>query len=147
VGVHATTMEQTGPLVKEGVSTKLFNTRHGFGKGNGFCIIPASGGKVTSGLIKDAKGWGSHVVAVFLPEAAAASWANDTDNVETLEEDNNDNDPLYYMFGKSEAVIPPSLCPDVRIVVDPADISMGDTEYEAEPYGEDLDEFDFLKLL
>ena len=84
------------------------------------------------------------MVAVFPPEAAAASWANDADNVETLEEDDDDNDPRYYMSGKSEAVIPPSLCPDARIVVDPADGSMGDTEYEAEPYGEDLD---FLKLL
>ena len=142
VGLHATTMENTGALVKEGVSQDRFNTGHGVGKGDGFYIIPAS--IVTPKTIKEAKAWGSHVLAVFLPASAEQEWAEEGDNVQTLETQNTKNESLYYIFGKSEAVIPPSLCSQVKIVVDPADISMGDTKYEAESYD---DEFGFLEDL
>ena len=142
VGLHATTMESTGPLVKEGVSQARFATGHGVGKGKGFYIIPAQ--RITDNLIKNTKAWGNHVLAVFLPKSAEQAWATGGDNVQTLEEENVERKPLYYMFGDLEAVIPPSLCPKVKIVVDPADISMGNTQYEAERYD---DEFSFMKSL
>jgi len=85
--------------------------------------------------------WGSHVVAVYLPEEAIVKVAQDGENVDTLELGNETKGKFYYSFGKLEAVIPPSLCADVRIVVDPSDISMGNTEYEAEMYN---NEFGFL---
>ena len=140
VGLHATTMERTGSLVKEGVNPALFNTGHGAGKGRGFYIIPAAG--VSNKLLKLAKGWGGHVVAVFLPDSAEEVQAGKLDNVQTLERANKARKPFYYFFGESEAVIPPSLCTKVKIVVDPSDISMGSTEYEAEAYA---DEFAFMK--
>lgn len=142
VGLHATTMENTGPLVREGVSPARFNTGHGVGKGNGFYIIPAQ--NITAGILRKAKAWGNHVVAVYLPESAEQEWAAEGDNVQTLEEENEENTPRYYMFGDLEAVIPPSLCPEVKLVVDPADISMGNTEYEAERYDDDFGFMDSL---
>jgi hypothetical protein len=140
VGFHATTMENAGPLVQEGVSAERFGTGHGAGKGEGFYFIPGS----TNRTIRSAKGWGGHVVAVFLPQSARSEWADDTDNVQTLEEQNTDGEHLYYMFGDDEAVVPPSLCRAIKIVVDPADISVGSRKYEAEPYA---DEFRFLQDL
>jgi hypothetical protein len=140
VGFHATTMENAGPLVQEGISASRFNTGHGAGKGQGFYFIPGESKKT----ITSAKGWGGHVVAVFLPESAEEEWAEDTENVQTLEQGNVARKPLYYLFGSHEAVIPPSLCGKVKIVVDPADISVGDKRYPAERYG---DEFQFLDSL
>lgn len=138
VGVHATTMERMASLVKNGVDVSQINTENGSGKGKGFYIIP---GTNLDRITKEAKVWGSHVVAVYLPEEAIVKVAQDGENVDTLELGNETKGKFYYSFGKLEAVISPSLCADVRIVVDPSDISMGNTEYEAEMYN---NEFGFL---
>jgi hypothetical protein len=142
VGVHATTMENTAPLLQEGVSIAKFNTGHGIGKGAGFYIIPSE--IMTKRLILSARGWGSHILAVYLPNDAEKQWAGKLDNVQTMERKNTKKEKRYYMFGKEEAVIPPSLCHLVKLVVDPADISMGNSEYEAEQYSPD---FSFLTFL
>ena len=102
VGVHATTMERMASLVKNGVDVSQINTENGSGKGKGFYIIP---GTNLDRITKEAKVWGSHVVAVYLPEEAIVKVAQDGENV------------------------------------DPSDISMGNTEYEAEMYN---NEFGFL---
>ena len=50
--------------------------------------------------------WGSHVVAVYLPEEAIVKVAQDGENVDTLELGNETKGKFYYSFGKLEAVIP-----------------------------------------
>lgn len=122
-------------LVKNGVDVSQINTENGSGKGRGFYIIP---GTNLDRMTKEAKVWGSHVVAVYLPAEAKIKVAGRGENVDILELEKEKKEKFYYSFGKLEAVIPPSLCADVRIVVDPSDISMGNTEYEAEMYNSEF---------
>jgi hypothetical protein len=129
VGVHATRIESTGALVKHGVSSDRFGKNHGVGKGPGLYIIPTTGDVAKD--VKSAAFWDHHFVAVYLPEKYTLIDAKPGEDVETLENDHEEKNH-YYRFADEEAVIPPSLLESVKLVSDPADISMADSKYEAE---------------
>ncbi|MBE1160669.1 DUF4157 domain-containing protein [Dyella acidiphila] len=140
VGLHATSIENIGGLVKEGVSAARFGSGHGVGKGKGLYIIPTLG-NLNKSLRESLFSWGSNYVGVFLPAAARLRSAGDGDNVETLEAAREDNEIAYYSFGTAEAVIPPSLCDQVILVCDPAHISVAPAQYEAEVDDGSVDDF------
>ena len=118
VGVHATTIDNLGPLMTEGVSHKKMASGHGVGKGSGFYIIPTPRG--TKDLAKtetSAKFWDPSIVAVYLPEDCQAVDAEEGQTVETLEQESQSNETRrFYIFGTQEGVIPPSLFPQIVLV-------------------------------
>jgi len=134
IGLHATTTENLGPLLIEGVSKEKFGSGHGVGKGNGFYVIP-SNGKVPnlSKLEESAKAWGPHRVAVYLSEDCEPYQTIKGDTVDSLEDENTDHEKRYYVFGQAEIVIPPSLFGDIKLLRDPADITHGPTNRPAIP--------------
>jgi hypothetical protein len=144
VGLHATDMERMTSLVQTGINTKMFGKGHGIGKGNGFYIIPTPPKKQISTILKSAKAWGSHVVAVFLPNSVELESAHDGENVQTLESNKKPSEQFYYGFGMGEAVIPPSLCKSVKFIIDPADVAVAVIGPEVESYNQEMD---FLKEL
>jgi hypothetical protein len=134
VGVHATTIENLGPLMVEGVAEDKVDTGHHVGKGRGFYIIPAPRGVFdVTALEESAKAWEPFVVAVYLPEECFMYSAGPLDNVDKLEAENVAKDPNYYRFANDEAVIPPSLFSRIILVRDPSDITMADPSLLAEP--------------
>lgn len=133
VGVHATTIENLGPLMQEGVSPKKMGSGHGVGKGNGFYIIPTQKGvRDLTKAEKAAKGWGRSIVAVYMPEDCEFVKAKEGENVQTLE-GKNKGQKYIYLFGEEEAVIPPSLFNQIILVRDPADITMADPRLPVTP--------------
>ena len=84
-----------------------------------------------------------------MPKGCVAVRAREGQNVDKLEEKQGELN-CFYLFGRKEAVIPERLFPRVRVVRDPADVTMAtdsssmlpETLLEAEPYGLPLD---FLK--
>ncbi len=126
VGLHATTAENLGPLMAEGVSDRRVNSGHGVGKGRGFYIIPVATIKGVPRAEKSAKGWDPFVVAVYLPRECEARTAGKLDNVQTLEKEKQEGESYYYTFGDDEAVIPPSLFDQIVLVRDPADLTTAD---------------------
>jgi hypothetical protein len=133
VGVHATTLENLGSLMVEGVSSDKFGTARGQGKGEGFYIIPTPKGipDLTKGE-RSAKYWGSFIVAVYLPDDCKLKEAEEGENVQTLEAKNK-GEMYYYTFAQQEIVIPPSLLNKIILVRDPADITMADPSLPAMP--------------
>jgi hypothetical protein len=131
VGVHATTIENLGPLMMEGIAADRIGTGHGKGKGQGFYIIPTMKGVVDlTGGEKSAAGWDPFLVAVYLPKHSMCMPAKSGDNVQTLEEEWGED--CFFKFGADEAVIPPSLFAEVILVRDPSDITMADPGLPAE---------------
>ncbi|VAW57953.1 hypothetical protein MNBD_GAMMA11-1444 [hydrothermal vent metagenome] len=151
VGFHGTAVENISTLVKDGIDQKRFGSGHGSGKGEGLYIIPLQGLNKT---IRETLFWGHSSVAVFLPKGCKVVSTRSGDRIETLEKlriEKTENEELIYMFGSSEAVIPPSLCRSVRLTCDPSSISMVNTsdlddgEQEYETYTSIEEEFDYLK--
>jgi hypothetical protein len=150
VGIHATTVENVGALIREGISTARVGSENQTGKGRGFYFIPARSVADVDRSIRSASGWGPTVVAVFMPSGCIAVRAREGQNVDKLEEKQGKLN-CFYLFGPAEAVIPERLFPLVRIVRDPADVTMAtdsssmlpETLLEAEPYEGPLD---FLKV-
>ena len=117
----------------EGVSGEKMGSGHGVGKGRGFYIIPAKNEiKSLDKAESSAKGWDPHTVAVFLPENCVRIVAQEGETVQTLEQKHK-GQKCYYEFGSEEAVIPPSLFPEILLVRDPADISVANPSYPAVP--------------
>lgn len=141
VGIHATRIESTGTLVKEGISQDRFDTNHHLGKGAGFYIVPING-KMNKGIRDAVFSWGSHFVGVYLPNECQLIKANEGENVQTLEQEYGAGQ-CYYSFGKLEEVIPPSLCNRAILISNPDDISMAPSGYEVEK--DDGDPFRFLQ--
>lgn len=126
VGVHATSMENLGSLMTEGVSDSKVDTGHGIGKGRGFYIIPTVRGiPDLTKAEKSAKFWDPSIVAVYLPTDCSRVVARDGQNVQTLEAANAGR-KCYYEFGAEEIVIPPSLFSQIILVRNPDDITQAD---------------------
>jgi hypothetical protein len=134
VGVHATTMDNVGPLMLEGVAALRIGSGHGKGKGPGFYFIPSPGGMKDVAKAEDlARGWGSSRVAVFLPDHCERKVAGDLDTVEKLEANKQQGKDYFYEFGPAEAVIPAALFSQILLVRDPADITQADPRLPAQP--------------
>jgi hypothetical protein len=131
VGVHATTIENLGPLMTEGVSVTRIGTGHGKGKGEGFYIIPSAAG-VYDVTKEEASGkaWGAFIAAVYLPRTCMSWSAAPGENVQTLEKQNKGGG-YFYKFGDAEAVIPPAQFDHIILVRDPRDITMADPRLRA----------------
>ena len=138
--------ESLGPLIKEGVSNAMVGTGHGAGKGRGFYLIPTvitgggfparSGFPTLAKAAKSAGQWGDFVVAAYLPNECRLVSAVEGENVDTLEKE-HEGEECYYVFGKQEVVIPPSLFGKTMLVRDPADITMADPALPAAVSEED----------
>lgn len=131
VGVHATQIESMATLVAEGVSAKRFGSQRGQGKGKGFYLVPVTGRRVNKSLLDTVVSWGTHVVAVYLPTHYEKVEAEEGQTVQALEQEHKGK-RCYFLFGNHEAVVPPSLCPDVKLVTDPADIAVAPAHHPAE---------------
>lgn len=146
VGVHATTVENVGALIREGISAVKLDTEHHLGKGPGFYFIPARSLDKLDSVVKAASPWGPALVAVFMPTGCLAVRAREGQNVTTLEK-KHDKLNCFYVFGKKEAVIPERLFHRARVVRDPTDVTMAtdlrglmpETSLEAEAYEGPLD--------
>jgi hypothetical protein len=151
VGVHATKVENVAALIHEGTSLARVDSENHVGKGRGFYFIPAESVDVLDRVVGSASGWGPSLVAVFMPKGCIAVRAREGQNVDKLEEKQGKLD-CFYVFSRDEAVIPERLFPVVRVVRDPADVTMAtdsssmlpETLLEAEPYAKPLD---FLKKM
>lgn len=134
VGFHGTTIECVGSLLAYGPAGERIGSGNGIGKGHGFYVapvlappgVPAQG---TSAAKKDARTWGSSLIAVYVGT-----------DVEIIKGGRPANAPAMSYWGADELVIPVELFAKTKLVRNPDDCAvLSDPRYPAEPYAKDDD--------
>lgn len=130
VGVHATTAENIGGLVKFGPQAAKTGSGNQLGKGRGFYVIPVGAVSLEKALAS-AKGWGSHIVAVYIKGELVSKPGGSRRVEENVVRDRERG--YCYVYASLELVIPEYMYPRIRIVRDPDDITMASPGYKSAP--------------